>query len=115
MGENILAVQQRTVSFIDSSFNKVVEQIESPLRKLHAVTEQVQILEGSFRRLRQSFEMQNRPPSGAQGELPATIADIEERLGGQIDEMLERISRFERVPKATVANRDSAVPRPSAL
>jgi len=90
MSHQILKLQRRVEVLMTSNFNMLEHQINPPLRKIHAVTEQVQMLAATFKRLRQSIEASQ--PYGAGNS--CTLGDVERRLIGQIDQARARVDRF---------------------
>jgi hypothetical protein len=119
--KEIKNLKRRFHDLIQHTFDSIVVHVNPPMRKMHAVTEQVQLLGNACHSLRSSIAKMNEEAAKTQ-QIHAsqlrhsmkesyTLADFEERMGSQIDDLLMRLDRF--VP--TSAKALEAFNNPAAL
>lgn len=80
---------------VQVSFDNIIERVEAPLCKIHAVTEQVQVLGAAVSTLQEDYAVPGDFDDEDSFPGQADIDALEASLQGQIDAILERISRFE--------------------
>merc|ERR1740121_1460594 len=100
--------------------DEIYGQVASPIGKIHAVTEQVQVLSASLVRVIDCFgiyELEKGTTTntarlsgmslaglpeedGAPNVSTEELQALEESVGGQIEELLHRLQRFEATPRA---------------
>jgi len=104
--KDVADLRRSMEKLINDKFDGILGQVHGPLRKIHAVTEQVQVLSATLSSLITNLEcsMLDPPlsplPTSFTGGLPTTeLEALEQRLGSQIDEIVARIARFEITPE----------------
>jgi len=121
LARDVRNLKKKLEDLVLERFEAIMSQVQAPISKIHAVTEQVQVLTASLTRVISSFEIyesqsaQDRigvgsarargmtnwdedPPSEptvAHFELQA----LEKSVSAQIEEVMERLSRFEATPR----------------
>jgi len=97
-------LKQCFYDLITKDFDSIVQHVSPPMRKMHAVTEQVQLLEVACQSLRANIikvtedAEKNRQLQSRQSpylvEDSYTLDDFEKRIGAQIDDVLVRLEKF---------------------
>jgi len=100
--KDIKDLMLRMEGCFSSSVDKVVAEVEPPIRKIYAMSEQVQMLHALSTDLRRGIEA------------PCSLAEMEDRLGSRIDLALERVERFVAVEKPATNNFASELSRRTA-
>jgi len=104
------------VTFLDlitKTFDGIIQHVQPPMRKMHAVTEQVQLIEAACQSLRISIgKVQHEAAIVGQVKSSKsphldkdsyTLNDFETRIGSQIEEVLLRLDRFQPTQPAALA------------
>jgi len=89
---------------ITGTFDSIMHHVHPPMRKMHAVTEQVQLLEVACQQLNTSVlraaeqskkkNQMRAATSSIKEDQSYTLVQFENRIGAQIDEVLVRLERF---------------------
>mmetsp|Transcript_1670 Transcript_1670/g.4338 ORF Transcript_1670/g.4338 Transcript_1670/m.4338 type:complete len:704 (+) Transcript_1670:2-2113(+) len=98
LSQEIKAKHHFLNNLVTERLNNIVEQVERPLRKIHSVSEQVQVLGASMTSLYKEWE---DPADLAEFDaIPSKheVDELGESLEAQIDDILQRLSRFEVTP-----------------
>lgn len=94
LSSDLRLVEVRLVHFINERFDALIQSVKLPLRKINAVTTQVQRLDATCSEMSQLLRERGRVQLTRQG-----LAEAERRIGGRIDALLEAVETLAMLQK----------------
>jgi len=113
--KDVRFLRERLVSLLGARFGSIMRQVASPIRKIHAVTEQVQVLTASFSSMRgilcdmqenRNIFLEEEHADAIDPMAPpgfVSLNHLERSMDEQLSEMIERIAAFEVAKKQSKA------------
>lgn len=94
LSSDLRLVEAKLVDFINDRFNKLISAVRQPLRKINAVTTQVQRLDASCSEMSQILRERAKTRLTRAG-----LAEAERRISARIDALLEAVETISKLQK----------------
>lgn len=95
LSSDLRIIEMHLVDFINSRFDKLIAAVRQPVRKINAVTTQVQRLDATCSEMNALLKERRRSRLTREG-----LAEAERRLSGRIDALHEAVETLSRLKKA---------------